>query len=203
MPLTYRGDRSGEGTGLQVPNEPSRDEMNDPVSVGITRHVRIGQVEAFEMWLGEIKTVVSGFDGYAGMNVVRPSGSDSPTYVMILRFDSYHQYNAWHQSPARAEIVERSTAMTTGDTSFEEAHGLDAWFTPPTRQVRHPARYKTAILTVVGLYPLILMVGALVATATGFPVYLGTLVTVAIVAAIATYWVMPWITRVARHWLFP
>jgi hypothetical protein len=183
--------------------ERNTGETIDQVSVGITRHVRSGQVEAFEAWLGEIQTVVSGFDGYAGMNVVRPSGSDSRTYVMILRFDSYQQYNAWHQSQARDEIVERSTAMTTGDPSFEEAHGLDAWFTPPTPMVHHPARYKTATLTVVGLYPLILLVGALVAATTGLPVPLGTLVTVTIVAAIATYWVMPWITRVARHWLFP
>lgn len=186
-----------------MPHERSPGETIDPISVGITRHVRSDQVDAFEAWLGEIQTAASGFDGYAGMDVIRPSDSDNPTYVMILRFDSYRQYSAWHESPARDEMVERSVAMTIGDPSFEEAHGLEAWFTPPKPQVQRPARYKTAILTVVGLYPLIVLVGALVTTATGPPVLLGTLVTVIIVAAIATYWVMPWITRVARRWLFP
>lgn len=175
----------------------------DPISVGITRHVMSDQVDAFEAWLGEIQTAASGFDGYAGMDVVRPSDADNPTYLMILRFDSYQQYTAWHESPARDEMVARSIAMTTGDASFEEAHGLEAWFTPPKAQVQRPARYKTAILTIVGLYPLIVLVGALVTAATGLPVPLGTLVTVTIVAEIATYWVMPWITLVARHWLFP
>ena len=44
-----------------------------------------------------------------------------------------------------------------------------------------------AILTIVGLYPPIVVIGALVTAATGLPVALGTLVTVTIVAAIAPY----------------
>jgi antibiotic biosynthesis monooxygenase (ABM) superfamily enzyme len=47
--------------------------------------------------------------------------------------------------------------MATGDPVVEEAHGLEGWFTPPAAQasVERPARYKMAILTIVGLYPLI------------------------------------------------
>ena len=177
----------------------------DPISIGITRRVKSDQVEAFEAWLGEIQTAAAGFDGYAGMDIVRPVDAENPTYVTILRFDSYQQYSAWHESPGRGEAVARSLAMTTGDPVLEEAHGLEAWFTPPAAQAsaQRPARYKTAILTIVGLYPLIVVVGALVTAATGLPVAIGTLVTVTIVAAIATYWVMPWITRFARHWLYP
>ncbi len=181
---------------------PGRAAHSDPISIGITRHVKSDRVEAFEAWLGEVQGAAAGFGGYAGMDVVRPADAGNPTYVVILRFDSYEQYTTWHESPERGEAVERSLDMTTGDPVFEEAHGLEAWFTPPAAQVQRAARYKTAILTIVGLYPLIVVVGALVTAATGLPLALGTLVTVTIVAAIATYWVMPWITRVARHWLF-
>ncbi len=65
-----------------------------------------------------------------------------------------------------------------------------------------PSR-PTSYNTLVGLYPPIVVLGALVTAATGLPVALGTLVTVTIVATLATYWVMPWITRVTRHWLYP
>ncbi len=183
---------------------PGQAAEPDPISIGITLRVKTNQVEAFESWLGEIRTAAAGFDGYAGMDVVRPADVDNPTYVIILRFDSYEQYTNWHESPERGEAVRRSFPMTTGDPAFEEAHGLEAWFTPRAAQaiVRRPARYKTAILTIVGLYPLIVGVGPLVTAATGLPVALGTLVTVTIVATVATYWVMPWITGVAHHWLF-
>ncbi len=63
----------------------------NPISIGITRRVKSDQVEAFEAWLGEIQTAAAGFDGYAGMDVVRPADADNPTYVIILRFDSYEQ----------------------------------------------------------------------------------------------------------------
>ena len=184
---------------------PGRAANPDPISIGITRRVKSDQIEAFEAWLGEIQAAAVGFDGYSGMDVVRPVDADNPTYVIILHFDSYPHYMVWHDSPERSEAVQRSLAMTTGDPVLEEATGLEAWFTPPARKTgaRRPARYKTAILTIVGLYPLIVGVGALVTAATGLPVALGTLVTVTIVAAIATYSVMPWITRVARNWLYP
>ena len=177
----------------------------DPISIGITRHVKSDFVEAFEAWLGEIQTAAAGFDGYAGMDVVRPADAHNPTYVIILHFDTYQHYTAWHESPERGKAVERSLAMTTGDPIFEEAHGLEGWFTPPAAQAsaQRPARYKMTILTIIGLYPLIVGVGALVAAATDLATAIATLITVVVVAALATYLVMPWITRSAHHWLYP
>ena len=52
-------------------------------------------------------------------------------------------------------------------------------------------------------YPLIVGIGAIVTAVTGLPAALATLITVILVAMVATYWVMPWITHVSRHWLFP
>ncbi len=104
-------------------------------------------VETFEVWIDEIREAAAEFDGYAGMDVVRPTDPSRPTYVIILRFASHQLYAAWHDSPERAETVERSLDMTTGPPAFEQAHGLEAWFTPeadstPTR----PVRYKTTIV---------------------------------------------------------
>lgn len=190
---------------MSLGRSPGEAADSDPISIGITRRVRSDQVEAFEAWLGEMQVAAADFDGYAGMDVVRPADGDDPAYVIILRFDSYEQYSAWHGSPERGEAVERSLAMTTGEPVFEEAQGLEGWFTAPVAQTggQRPARYKMAILTIVGLYPLIVVVGAFVTATTGLPVAVGTLLTVTIVAAVATYWVMPWITRLARHWLIP
>ena len=177
----------------------------DPISIGITRRVKSDQVEAFEAWLDEISAAAAGFGGSAGMNVVRPADADNPTYTIILRLDSHEEYSAWHESPERDEAVERSLAMTIGDPVVEEAHGLEGWFTPPVAptSAQRPARNKMTILTIIGLYPLIVGVGALVGAATDLATPIATLITVVVVAALATYLVMPWITRSARHWLYP
>ena len=99
------------------------DEGPDPVSVAITRRVKPGQTEAFEAWLEEIRDLAARFDGCMGMDVIRPADASTTTYVVIVRFDSYDLYTAWHQSPERAEAVGRSAVFTVGDPAFEEAHG--------------------------------------------------------------------------------
>ena len=187
---------------------------SERVSVGITRRVKPGRGDAFEAWLDEIRDLASGFTGYAGMDVVRPVDPANPTYVIILRFDRYEQYAAWHDSSERASAVERSLELTVGDPVLEVTHGLEGWFTPPAAGLQRPARYKMTILTlppgprhprytIGGRYPLIVVIGALVAALTGLPATLITLVTIIIVAAVATYWVMPWVTKLFRPWLFP
>lgn len=177
----------------------------EPVSVGITRRVKADQVEAFDGWLHEIRTTVAGFDGYAGMDVVQPVDPANLTYVIILRFDSYEQYRAWHESPERGRAVDRAAGFTVGRPVLEEAHGLEGWFTPSAApaSLQRPARYKMAVLTTVALYPLIVLVGALVAALTDVPAVLATLITVSVVAPLATYSAMPAITRVFRRWLYP
>ena len=177
---------------------------SEPVSVAITRRVKPGKVEAFEAWIDEIEAAAAEFDGYGGMDVVRPTDAAEPTYVIILRFGSHQLYAAWHDSAERAEAVERSLDMTTGAAAFQEAHGLEAWFTlEADSTATRPAKYKTTLVTIVGLYPLIVGIGAVITAVTGLPVALGTLITVTIVSAVATYWVMPWATRLFRPWLFP
>ena len=101
--------------------------------------------------------------------------------------------------------MERAGELTVGEVTFEEAHGLEGWFASATNGpvTPRPARYKMTILTIIGLYPLIVGVGAVVAATTDLAVALATLITVIVVAALATYLVMPWITRSARHWLYP
>ena len=169
-----------------------RPSGSDPVSVAITWYVKPGQVEEFEAWLDEIKAVAMGFDGYAGMETwygqpmltTRPISSFSAlTVTSITRPGANHR--------KEPKPVDQSFAMTTGDPSFEEAHGLEGWFTLSAKaaSVERPPRYKMAILTIVGLYPPIVVVGALVTATTGVSVALGTLIAVTIVAVVATYWV--------------
>ena len=181
-----------------------RRSPSDPVSVAITRRVRPDRVGAFEAWLDEIKVAARGFEGYAGMDVVRPADPSETTYVIILRFDRHENYTTWHGSARRSELVERASGLTVGEGVFEEASGLEGWFTPASGPgTRRPARYKMTILTIVGLYPLIVGVGALVGAATDLATPVATLVIVFVVAVLATYLVMPWITRSARLWLYP
>ena len=178
----------------------------EPVTTIFARIVKSDRIQDFEAWLKGINEVVRQFDGYLGMDVIRPSNHDRPEYVTILRFENYDDIKQWQESPDRAEWVEKSNDMTIGDPHLQEAHGLESWFTLPDRQtaVLPPAKYKMAILTVAAIYPLILLVGtAVTLLLEGLPPLIATLVTVIVVGTSMTYFVMPRITRLFRFWLFP
>ena len=122
----------------------------EPVTTIFTRIVKTDRIQDFEGWLKGINEVVRQFDGYLGMDVIRPGDHDRPEYVTILRFENYDDIKQWQESPDRIEWVEKSNDMTVGDPHLQEAHGLESWFTLPDRQtaVLPPAKYKMAILTV-------------------------------------------------------
>ncbi len=177
----------------------------EPVTTIFTRIVKTDRIQDFEAWLRDINEVVRQFDGYLGMDVIRPGDHDHPEYVIILRFDAYDDLKGWQESRHRTEWVEKSSDMTVGDAYLQEAHGLESWFTLPGRQtgVVPPAKYKMAILTVVAIYPLILLVGtALTLLPQELPPLIATLTAVIAVGTSMTYFVMPWITRLFRFWLF-
>ena len=93
-----------------------------------------------------------------------------------------------------SEVMSGEAAeLTVGEATFEEAHGVEGWFTPTADgpEATRPARDKMTVLTIIGLYPLIVGVGALVGAATDLAATIATLITVALVAALATYLVMP------------
>jgi len=176
-----------------------------PVTTIIARMVKPDRLRDFEAWLTGINGIVREFNGYLGMDVIRPSDRDNPEYVIILRFEDYHNLKEWQESRARFDWVEKSDDMTFGDLLLQEAHGLESWFSLPSRQavVLPPAKYKMAILTVSVIYPLIMLIGAVMTLLPGeLPGPIAILITVILAGTSMTYFLMPWVTRLTRHWLF-
>ena len=62
---------------------------SEPVTTIFARIVKTDRIQDFEGWLKGINEVVRQFDGYLGMDVIRPGDYDRPEYVTILRFDSW------------------------------------------------------------------------------------------------------------------
>ena len=178
----------------------------EPVTVLLVRNIRPERWNDFEEWLKDMNQVVRGFEGYLGTDLIRPRDPSHPEYVIVFRFDHYEHLRAWMGSSEREEWLKKSEDMTIGEMHSQEAHGFQPWFTLPDRSgaLNSPAKYKMALVTILALYPPLLALSTLISSLLhGWPRPLLMLLTVLLLVPAMTYYIMPWVTRLFRSWLYP
>jgi uncharacterized protein len=80
----------------------------------------------------------------------------------------------------------------------------DSRIQAPASPVPPPPRYKLAVVTWIGVYPIITMLLAVIGPATAtWPLPLRTLLLTALMVPTMTWLVIPWMTRLFRGWLSP
>jgi antibiotic biosynthesis monooxygenase (ABM) superfamily enzyme len=178
----------------------------EPVTAVILRSVKPGCMEEFEMWASGMTQIACNFPGFLGTHAIRPRDIFHPEYVIVVQFDNVNHLKIFMTSTERAEYLKKSEMMTVDEMSIQEIHGFESFFSLPDHSERSPApaRYKMAVLTILALYPLLLLFSTLFASIFhGLPRPLLILFTLIVLIPIMTYFIMPWTTRLFRFWLYP
>ena len=186
--------------------EKVRLKAEPQVTALIVFEILPGRTNDFEEWLKDVNQVVKVFEGYKGVDIIRPRDHDHPEYVIILRFEHYHHLKAWTESSERAEWLKKSEEMMATVPSIQEAHGFDPWFTLPehVHDTVTPSKFKMSVVTIVALYPPLLLLSTLLsALFPGWPKALLLMLSVLILVPTMSYLIMPWMTRLFRGWLYP
>lgn len=176
---------------------------DEPVTVVITRTAKAGKVAEFEQWMGGIIHAAMKFEGFAGINVIRPQDPANPEYVIIFHFDTYENLAKWENSPVRRDWAERGREVVEGEPKIERMTGMEFWFTPRSAGPQSPARYKMAMVLVAVISLLLVTLMPLIQLATeGLHPALSLIIGVVIMVLLMTYVVMPTLTRILRPWLY-
>ena len=132
----------------------------EPVTAVILRSVKPGCMEEFEMWASGMTQIACNFPGFLSTHVIRPRDIFHPEYVIVVQFDNVNHLETFMTSAERAEYLKKSETMTVGEMSIQEVHGFESFFSLPDHsgQSHAPARYKMAVLTILALYPLLLLI---------------------------------------------
>ena len=176
------------------------------VTVVISEVVRRDRIREYETWIKGSNQAVTEFEGFQGVEVIRPADHNHPEYVIILRFDTYDDVRRWQESSTRAGWIENAQDIVVRESHIQKASGLETWFTLPDNAafLPRPRYYKMVAISTVTVYSLIVLVETLIGPVTGgLPRWLGLLISVAIVSALLTYPVMPLVTRLFGFWLYP
>ena len=87
-------------------------EQDGPVTVVIRHRVKPGREAEFEGWLRGITRAAIGFPGYLGNHISRPTDARRPEYLVLLKFDSLPNLEAWENSDVRRECLEKAQPLS-------------------------------------------------------------------------------------------
>lgn len=190
---------------MEQPQTPS-----GPITLVISEVVEPSKVEAYEAWTKGINRDARQFEGFLGVEVIRPRDHAYPEYVVIVKFESYDRLRAWLISPIYREWMDQSYGLIAARSQQHLPNGLELWFTLPQARSRGrdplppPPYYKQVVLGVLAVYPLILLANVLLGPLLGgLPPLLGLFISVIFVSALLTYPVMPWLSKGLEFWLYP
>ena len=176
-----------------------------PVTLVLSRAVKAGHEQAFEDVLHRLAAEVRRQPGHLGLTVLAPQPGEPRIYTIVSHFADRAAADAWLASQARAQLVAEADLHATGDLQTRYLSGLEGWLAQPGAAVLvPPARWKVALLSAVGIVPLLEAVTYLLAPRLlGLPLWARPLISVVLVIPLMQYAVMPLLTRAARPFLYP
>ncbi|WP_436497323.1 antibiotic biosynthesis monooxygenase [Actinokineospora sp. HUAS TT18] len=168
------------------------------VTALVARTVEPGYERGFEEWANGILDEASKFPGHLGHGVLRPAEPGQPWHVMY-RFRDEATYDVWQASPQRAAWFAKAEGHHE-ETARRELTGLEAWF----EAADAPPKWKMAISSALGIFPLTLLANIWIAPALGaVPTVARTALITGMFSLMMTYVIMPNVARLLRGWLHP
>ena len=173
-----------------------------PIHIAITRQVRPGCEAEFQQALKEFFESSHAHNAVLGATMlVPPPGSGSREFGILRTFTNEQERDEFYASPLFQAWEERSKSLTDGGWSYHPLHGLEAWFRAPGGP---PSRWKMALVTLLGVYPVSLLIGFCVSPLLRkLPLALNLLIVSTLIVSCLTWLVMPRLARWFNPWLNP
>jgi antibiotic biosynthesis monooxygenase (ABM) superfamily enzyme len=175
----------------------------NPITVSVTRTVRPGQEEAFERALHDFVQRSLTLPGQLGVYIIRPApGTDSREYGIVRKFCNRESLEEFRTSPEYLEWNQLAVDLTEGSGRTAELTGLESWFTPPGAPLRALPKWKMAVATFLGVFPVAMALNlTLGPVIRSWHFVLSSAVFNACVVTLLTWLVMPLVTRALHGWL--
>ncbi|MFN7900265.1 MAG: antibiotic biosynthesis monooxygenase [Synechococcaceae cyanobacterium] len=168
--------------------------------------VRGGMSDQFRGWAQRIQAAQACYPGYLGMYLQPPQGGGEGHWVTILRYDSASNLEAWMNSRQRADLLAESRQFTEREELIRITTSFPGWVPVDPDSGQGPPNWKTAMLVMLGLYPIVMLELRLlnpIVSALGIHGALGTFIGNSISVALTSFLTMPRFVRTFNWWLFP
>ena len=172
-----------------------------PIHIAITRRVRPGCEAEFLEALREFFQNSFDHGGVLGASMlVPPPDSASREFGILRTFRNEGERNAFYESALFKAWEERAKTLTEGEPVYRQLHGLEAWFRSSHNP---PPRWKMALVTLIGVYPISLSIGFLLSPhLKKLPLWQNLFIVSALIVMCLTWLVMPLLTRIFNPWIY-
>lgn len=178
--------------------------QRDPITIFITRNVRAGSEQAFEVAMKRWIPQFMEYPGHLGVHVLRPWPGNRE-YGAVLKFRSEEDWKGFQQSEPYLEFLGEIRQYLETEPQVETTCGLESWFSPMGAHIsRVPPRWKMACITWIGVCLTVYVVSVCLSPiTTQWPWLLGFITINGGVVVVLTWCVMPILNRLFRGWLLP
>jgi len=166
--------------------------------------VRPGKGDVYREWASRIQSEQAKYPGYRGAYLQPPANGDHGHWMTIIRYDTPSHLADWMSSPERAALVKESQEFIENEEFLRFTSAFPGWVPTDPLTGESPANWKTAMLVLLGLFPLVVLtmkfVNPLLGNMNASPAtFIGNVLTVAATSFVT----MPLFVRWFRWWLLP
>jgi antibiotic biosynthesis monooxygenase (ABM) superfamily enzyme len=172
------------------------------VTQAIFSRIKPGMEQRFREWAARMQQAQARYPGYQGM-YLQPPAPGGTHWVTMLRFATTEQLNAWIAAPERAAMLDEAAAFIEGEELLRLATSFPGWVRINPETGKGPPDWKTALLVLLGLYPIVsLELLYLNPLLTGLVPALGIFIGNVLSVAATSFLTMPFLVRTFDWWLF-
>jgi len=168
----------------------------------IFSRVKAGAEDRYREWAARMQQAQARFPGYRGM-FLQPPAPGGSHWITMLRFETTEQLNAWIASPERAAMLKETGDFIEGEELLRLATSFPGWVRIDPRSGQGPPNWKTALLVLLGLYPIVVLeLLYLNPMLGGLPPAVGVFIGNVLSVAATSFLTMPYLVRAFDGWLF-
>ncbi len=181
------------------------------VTVIVQNLVKTEHLDRYKNWRNEVNHELASFKGFMGLEVIPPSKGKNHNnileYHIIFRFDNHPNLKKWQESDYLKLRLKEASEFLDSAVNVQYVDGMELWYDLPKDRpaLGKPPYLKQVFVVILTVYPLIIGTGWLLKVffpMDGLNPSIAIFFNVIIVAALMTYPVMPYVTKLLQPWLY-
>lgn len=165
--------------------------------------IRSDRETEFREWRRRILEEVRTWKGFLGTESFDTLDSAHPEFVVVVRFDSRLNLDAWLQSKIRKTFMKEVRRYVDHYALRRIGSGFEGWFDTSANK-NPPASWRQAMVILTALFPVIMTLRQLLFPVfSALPMPAAFLILLTVDMAVLTYVVMPRFTLLMNFWLRP